>query len=224
MGRALGDFLPLAVGLAINPLPIIALVLILNTARARTNGPVFVLGWLVGLGAVGGIMLALADTADASKGEGPAPWVSWTKLFLGLLLLAVAANEFLRGRAANEKSEPTWMRRVETMTPRRTFGLAAALAGMNPKNLLLVAGGVAAITETGISGLHQALAYLVFVLISSLGVLVPFLIYLTMGDRAPAVLGHLRDWMSKNSSLIIGLICLIIGFKLLGDSISALTG
>jgi hypothetical protein len=42
--------------------------------------------------------------------------------------------------------------------------------------------------------------------------------------RAPSVLGHLKDWMSSNSSLIIALICLIIGVTLLGDSIGDLTG
>ncbi|HUO48911.1 MAG TPA: GAP family protein [Acidimicrobiales bacterium] len=214
----------MAVALAVNPLPIIALVLLLNTARARTNGVVFVLGWLSALGVVGGIMLVLADAAEANEGGSPAAWVSWTKLFLGLLLLVVAARQFLRRRGEDDEHEPAWMQRVETTTPSRSFGLAAALAGLNPKNLLLVAGGVSAIAETGISGPQQALAYSVFVLVASIGVFVPLLIHFTMGDRAPAVLGRLRDWMSNNSSLIIALICLLIGVKLLGDSIGALTG
>src|SRR3974390_2833373 len=106
MGRAIGDYLPLAVALAINPLPIIALVVILNTPRAGINGVSFVLGWFVALGVVGTIMLVIADTADASEGGGPAAWVSWTKLVLGLLLLIVAARQFLGRRAATEKSEP----------------------------------------------------------------------------------------------------------------------
>jgi hypothetical protein len=179
---------------------------------------------MVALGVVGGIMLALADGADASEGGSPAPWLSWTKLALGLLLLFVAARQILSRRGSSEKSEPAWMRRAEAMPTGRAFGLAAALAGVNPKNLLLIAGGVTAIAETGISGVDQAFAYVVFVLIASLGVFIPLIIYFTMGDRAAGVLGHLRDWMSTNSTLIIALICLLIGVKLLGDSIGALTG
>ncbi len=66
MGQAIGGSLPLAVGIALSPIPIIAVVLMLTSRRARVNGPVFVLGWLLGLGIVGVIVLSLA------AGRGPA--------------------------------------------------------------------------------------------------------------------------------------------------------
>jgi hypothetical protein len=53
VGAAIGQSLPLAVGVALSPVPIIAVVLMPTTQRARANGPAFVLGWLVGLGVVG---------------------------------------------------------------------------------------------------------------------------------------------------------------------------
>jgi hypothetical protein len=56
MGQAIGGSLPLAIGIAISPIPIIAVVLMLTTPRAKTNGPAFLLGWLLGLGdAIGGL-------------------------------------------------------------------------------------------------------------------------------------------------------------------------
>src|SRR6185436_1746651 len=48
-GPGIGDFLPSAVGVAISPLPIVAVVLMLVTPRGRVNGPMFVVGWWVGL-------------------------------------------------------------------------------------------------------------------------------------------------------------------------------
>ena len=60
MGQAIGGSLPLAIGIAISPIPIIAVVLMLATPRARANGPAFLAGWLFGLGIVGAIVLALA--------------------------------------------------------------------------------------------------------------------------------------------------------------------
>src|SRR5206468_3715984 len=39
MGQAIGDMLPAAVGVAISPLPIVAVVLTLVSARGRVNGP-----------------------------------------------------------------------------------------------------------------------------------------------------------------------------------------
>ena len=50
MGEAIGQSLPLAVGVALSPVRIIAVVLMLATARARANGPAFVLGWLLASG------------------------------------------------------------------------------------------------------------------------------------------------------------------------------
>ncbi|HEY3877702.1 MAG TPA: hypothetical protein VGM12_03810 [Trebonia sp.] len=39
MGQAIGGALPLAVGVALSPVPVIAAVLMLTTRRARVNGP-----------------------------------------------------------------------------------------------------------------------------------------------------------------------------------------
>ncbi len=60
MGQAIGSSLPLAVGVALSPVPIIAVVLMLTSRRARSNGQAFVIGWLIGLAVVGAIVLSVA--------------------------------------------------------------------------------------------------------------------------------------------------------------------
>ena len=67
MGNVIGDILPLAIVVAISPVPIIAVILVLFSARARTNGPAFLVGWIVGLAVVGAIVLALSDAGDLSE-------------------------------------------------------------------------------------------------------------------------------------------------------------
>ena len=110
MGPAIGGSLPMAVGIAISPVPVIAVVLMLTTARARSNGPAFLAGWLLGLAVVGTIVLALPGSASASSSGAPATWVGWLKIGLGVLLLVVAVRQF-RGRpaAGEEAPMPTWM-------------------------------------------------------------------------------------------------------------------
>jgi hypothetical protein len=44
MGEAIGHSLALAIGVALSPLPIVAVVVLLTSSRARSLGPVFVLG------------------------------------------------------------------------------------------------------------------------------------------------------------------------------------
>ena len=223
MGQAIGGSLALAVGVALSPVPIIAVVLMLTTRKARVNGPLFVLGWLAGLGAVGAIVLGVAGPAGASSSGSPATWVSWVKVVLGLLLLLVAARQF-RGRPKDgeQASLPKWMATIDDIRPLAACGLAALLAGVNPKNLLLAVGGAASIAQTGISGGEQAIAYLVFALVGTLGIGIPVGIYFVLGPRADKPLAALKDWMGEHNAVIMSVLCLVIGVKLIGDAISGL--
>jgi hypothetical protein len=225
MGKAIGGSLPLAVGIALSPIPIIAVVLMLTSHRAKVNGPAFVAGWLLGLGIVGAIVLSLAGPAGASKSGSPATWVSWIKIVLGVLLLLVAARQFRSRPHGDEQPQmPKWMSTIDKTTPVAAVGLAAVMSGANPKNLLLAVAGAAAIAGTGISGGEQAIAYLIFVLIATLGVGIPVGIYFAMGTRSQTLLAGLKDWMSAHNAVIMSVLCLIIAAKLIGDAITALAG
>jgi Sap, sulfolipid-1-addressing protein len=224
VGAAIGGALPLALGVAISPIPIIAVVLLLTTRRAGVNGTVFIAGWLAGLAAVGAIALSIADPADASSSGAPATWVSWLKVVLGAALILVAALQF-RGRPRKDDRVelPKWLARVDEIKPPLAAGLGV-LTGLNPKNLLLAAAAAAAIAQTGISVGEQAIAYAVFALVGTLGVGTPVGIYLVMGARSEKPLSELKDWMARNNAVIMAVICLIIGVKLIGDAITGLTG
>jgi hypothetical protein len=223
MGEAIGQSLPLAVGVALSPVPIIAVVLMLTTARARANGPAFVLGWLIGLGIVGAIVLALAGPGGASEEGQPAAWVSWLKLVLGLGLVLVAVRQFRgRPRGDEEAPLPKWMGAIDRFGPGQALGGGAVLAGANPKNLLLAVGAAAAIAQTGIPGGQQAIAYAVFAVIGTLGVGAPVGILFAMGKRSAELLVRLKDWMGHNNAVIMAVLCLVIGVKLLGDGLGGL--
>jgi hypothetical protein len=213
------------VGIALSPIPIIAVVLMLTSHRAKVNGPAFVAGWLLGLGIVGAIVLSLAGPAGASKSGSPAAWVSWIKIVLGVLLLLVAARQFRSRPHGDEQPHmPKWMTTIDKTTPVAAVGLAAVMSGANPKNLLLAVAGAAAIAGTGISGGEQAIAYLIFVLIATLGVGIPVGIYFAMGARSETLLAGLKDWMSAHNAVIMSVLCLVIAAKLIGDAITGLAG
>ena len=221
MGDAIGQMLPTAVGVAISPLPIVAVVLMLVTPRGRVNGPAFVLGWVLGLAVLGAIVLAVASGASASDDGSPATWSSVLKLVLGVLLLALAVRQFRgrpRGGAAPEP--PKWMQALDTFEPPKAIGTGVLLSAVNPKNLLLGVAGATTIAQTGISGGQQAIAWVLFILVASVGVAAPVVVAFAMGDRSRHVLDELRDWLTGNNATIMAVLLVVIGVKLIGDGIS----
>jgi Sap, sulfolipid-1-addressing protein len=116
------------------------------------------------------------------------------------------------------------MKAVDTFTPVTSTALGVGLSAVQPKNGLLVVGAAAAIAQTGGSAASQAVALAVFIVIATLGVGAPVAIYYLAGDRATNILGGLHDWMARENTTIMAVICLIIGAKLIGDAISALAG
>lgn len=224
MGEAIGQILPLAVVVALSPPPIIAVVLMLVSRRARSNGPAFVIGWLAGLAIVGAVVLAIASGADASDQGAPATWVSVVQLVLGALLVLLAIRRW-RGRPGEgeEAPAPKWMQAIDDFTPVKSFGIAVLLSGLNPKNLLLAFAAAASIAETGIATGEQVIAYAVFALLGTVGVGVPVVLYFVLGERSRKPLDGLNGWMGAHSSAIMTVLLLVIGVKLIGDAVGALT-
>ncbi len=224
MGDAIGQVLSLGVGVALSPVPIIAVVLMLGTPRAGSNGPAFVLGWVIGLALVGTLILLASSGADASDEGAPADWVGVLKIVLGVLLLLVAARQWRgRPRPGEEAELPKWMRTIDGFTPARSLATGALLSGVNPKNLLLTAGAAAAIAQTGIGAGDQAVALAVFIVIGTLGPGIPVAIFFLMGERAKSLLDDLNGWMGAHNAAIMAVLCLVIGAKLIGDGVTGLS-
>lgn len=221
MGEAIGQSLPLAIAVALSPIPIIAAILILVSPRARSNGPPYVLGCLTGLSIVGTIVLLVAGPTDASENGEPATWVDVLKLVLGALLVLVALKEWRgRPREGEVAETPAWMGAIDRFSVAKAFGTGVLLSGANPKNLLLAVGAAVAIAQTGIPGSEQAIAYAVFALIGTVGVAAPVVLYFALGDRSGPILDRLQTWMAQNNAVIMAVLCLVIGAKLIGDAIA----
>ena len=79
MGKGISEVLTFAVGVAISPVPIIAVTLMLFSQRARVNGLMFLLGWVVALAVVSGVAYAAADQANAATDSTTADTIAWGK-------------------------------------------------------------------------------------------------------------------------------------------------
>ena len=139
MNGVIGDILPLAIGVAISPIPIIAAILMLFSAHAATTSSGFLVGWIAGIVVAVALFTALAGSIG---GDGPqAAWVGWTKILLGVLLVVVGIRQW-RGRHEHH-GPPKWMSAIDRMGFGQALGLGFALSTINPKNLLMAVAALA---------------------------------------------------------------------------------
>lgn len=223
MGQAIGDLLPSAIGVALSPVPIIAVILMLGTPRARSNGPAFAIGWVLGLAIVSVIVVLVAGGSD-DPDSGSSTAVNWIKVAIGALFLVMAFGQWRkRPKPGEQAAMPKWMSAIDEFTAGKSLGLGAALSGVNPKNLALTLAAAASIAQAGLDGGGTAVSIVVFVVIGSLTVAGPVLFYVFAAEKAAGPLTSIKEFMSEHNAVIMMVVLLVLGAKVLGQGIGALT-
>ena len=184
LGQAIGGLLPSAIGVALSPVPIIAVILVLGTPKARSNGPAFALGWVGGLVVVSVIVLLVASGAS-NPNSGSSTAVNAIKLALGAVFLFMAAAQWQkRPKKGEEPTMPKWMGTIDTFTPAKSLAFGAALSAVNPKNLALTIAAAGSIAQAGLGAGQDTIAVAVFVVLGSLTVAGPVVFYMLATNKA----------------------------------------
>ncbi|MBF4999019.1 GAP family protein [Nocardia sp. BSTN01] len=219
MGAVLGDLLPLAVGVAISPIPIVAAILIILSANAARAGTGFAIGWVLGIVVVTAIFVVLSGTLSDSQDTQSSTVTAWVKIVLGIVLLGLAAMQW---RSRSDTGVPGWMRAIDTLSAVGAVGLGALLSAVNPKNLLLCVSAGVAIGTSGIGGGPQVIAVLVFTVIAAASVLVVVIGYLVAAERLREPLDRARRWLQANNHVVMAIVLLVMGAVVLGKGIGGL--
>jgi hypothetical protein len=204
--------IPLGLGIALNPIAIVAGILILRTSRPRLNGLVFALGWVLGLVllvALSGRLVLLRRGSERIAGL-DLPAVLW--VVIGAILL-IAAARALRGRPlpGEEPGTPRWMRVIDTAGVVRIFGIGLLLAMFSVRNLVLLAAAAGVMDGADLGIVELALTAAVFVFVSSIGILVPLLVRLFGGEGADARLARWSDWLNRHMATITAGVMGVLG-------------
>jgi threonine/homoserine/homoserine lactone efflux protein len=192
----------------------------LLAAKAGGTSAGFLLGWVAGIAVATTVFTALAGAGFGGSGEPPAA-VSWIKIGLGVLLLAVRQ---WRGRPkpGAQADLPKWMSAIDTVTPAKAVGLGFLLSAVNPKNLLMCVAAGAAIGSGGLSGGEEVVAVAVFTVLAASTVAVPVLAYAVARDRLRGLLDELKEWLQTHNAAVMSVLLLVIGTVLIGKGIGGL--
>ncbi|HEY5857151.1 MAG TPA: GAP family protein [Aldersonia sp.] len=222
MPTVLGEVLPLAVGVAVSPIPVIAAILMLLSPNAKTTGVGFLCGWVVGIAVAATLFTVLSSSLPADT-DGTRSAAAYVQILLGVGLLVLALRQW-RARPAEgaEPTMPAWMSAIDSFTPVRGFGLGFVLSAVNPKNLLLgIAAGVS-IGQGGLTVAQDAVVIAVFTVLAASTVAVPVIAFLLSPARWTVPLQSLRAWLTRNNATVMAVLLLVIGSVVIGKGLGNL--
>ncbi|MFF3325639.1 GAP family protein [Streptomyces sp. NPDC002889] len=236
------DLLLIALAITLDPLPIMAFVLVVSSTKGVWKGLAFILGWLACLVAVFALVLALTGGQPPPPRSAPSTAGLAAKLAVGVSLVLFAehrrrrlgsarepvpgaagppphrrAHKALR-KSAGSRSSPSMTSRMDRSSPWAAAGLAVFLQPWG-----LVAAGATTVVEANLSHFSSWVALFGFCILATASLLAAELYMVFAPDAAQARLMKLRAVLEAHQDQAIVVICLLLGLWLTGKSIYQLT-
>jgi hypothetical protein len=222
MGAVIGDILPLALGITISPIPIIAAILMLLSAKAKGTSVGFLVGWIAGIVVALVVFILLASVIPQQDPDQPQPIAGVIKILLGALMLLLALRQWHgRPQGDEEPTMPTWMSAIDQMTAGKGLGLGFLLSAVNPKNLLMAASAGVIIGSAGLAVGSIVVVVVIFTVIAAASVAVPVIGYLVAAKAMARPLESLRGWLVHNNATVMAVLLLVIGVAVIGKGIAS---
>lgn len=206
------NLVPLVLGSAIVPAPLLVTILLLRSSAWIAGA------WLAGMTAVRltqGIVYALifsgSSTAAPDTPAGRAAIFSVVLLILSIALFVTAARQLLAGGGDDDDVPPRWMAMVGSVEAGKTFLLGAGLVAINAKLWVFTLGAIAAIEEADVGRQAGIATYLGFVALVTAPALVALVFRVAAPEPAGALLDRFAGWLQRNNRIILVAISLIFG-------------
>lgn len=207
------SLIPLILGSAILPMQIIVTIVLRRSQAGLLSAAGFVAGMTVLRllqGMVLGLLIGSAQSMETQLATGAGPVLSTILLVAGVLLLATALRQSLTGEDP-DAPPPRWLGMAESMRPGSAFGFGMLLVALGGKWWLFTLGAVAAITDADLGHPATALAYVLFVALAELPVILIVLLSALAPTRSAPLLDAVSTWMEDHSHGIVIAACLVFG-------------
>ena len=224
LSQIIGEILPLTLAIAISPLTIVAVILMLLSPNARSTGPGFLIGWVVGVIVPVTVFVFIAG-ALPPKGDADGPDMirAAIQFVLAILLLLLAVKQWRgRPRPGEDPVLPKWMAAIDSFTFTRALGLGLLLSLPRPKNLLMAASAGMIIGGAGMAVSAELIATAVFVLCAVSTVLIPVTAYFIASERLRKPLKAFHEWLARENIVITTVLLTVIGVLMIGKAIGSL--
>ncbi len=212
----MSEALSLALIITLEPLPIVAFILVLGTDRGARNGAGYILGWVACLVVIIVGTLAITGGEPLKPASQPATVGLVITIAIGVGFLYLAWHRY-RHPSLSPPKEPSWMKRLDGLK----LGGAIAL-GVLLQPWPLVAAGAVAAAELGAENGWTALTWVLFMLIASASLLIMEGYAITKPESARAALDRLQAWIQGHRDQTITVLSLVVGVILVAQGVYGL--
>jgi hypothetical protein len=206
------DLVIIGLAITLEPVTIVAFILILGAQRGIWKGLAFILGWTACLVAVIAAVVLVTGGKPPEPATAPSTAALVVKAALGALLIWVGLRQ--RRRMGRPRKQPGWMARLDHMSPWAAAGLGVFLQPWT-----LVAAGAATVVQAKLSTAGDWLTLVLFCLLATSSFLVMELYAVFAPAAAAARFGKMHSWIDthRDQAIVVG--ALVVGAWLLGSSI-----
>lgn len=218
MNEALAELLPLAVVIAVSPIPVLAVILMLLTERSTLNASALLAGWALALTVIAAGVAALG-IGSSEAGEDPGTAMIVAQFVLAALLLAGGLRRWrMHRRGGGEERHARWIERLRSVGPAGALVLGIGLIALNPKDGLLTVAAGARLADADLGTGTAVGALMIFVAVSSTTIAAPILAELALGDRAESILERSRAWLERNGNAALAVVLIALGLLVAADA------
>jgi threonine/homoserine/homoserine lactone efflux protein len=206
------DLVIIGLAIALEPLTIVAFILILSSDKGIWKGLAFILGWTACLVAVIAAVVLLTGGKPPRPSTAPTTVALAIKAALGALLIWLGYRQWRR--MGRPRKKPAWMARLDRLSPWAAAGLGVFLQPWS-----LVAAGAATVVQAKLATVGDWLALVVFCLLATSSFLVLELFTALSPEAASVRTEQVRRWIDKHQDQAIVIGALLVGGWLLGKSL-----
>ena len=206
------DLVIIGLAITLEPLTIVAFILILSAQRGVRKGLAFILGWMACLAAVIAAVVLVTGGNPPRPHTTPSTAALVVKALLGAALIWIGLRQ--RRRMGRPRKQPGWMARLDRLSLWAAAGLGVFLQPWT-----LVAAGAATVVQAKLSTAGDWLSLVLFCLLATSAFLVMELYAAFAPAAAGARFDQIHGWIDAHQDQAIVAGALVVGAWLLGNSI-----
>ena len=206
------DLVIIGLAITLEPLTIVAFILILSAQRGVRKGLAFILGWTACLVAVIAAVVLVTGGNPPRPHTTPSTAALVIKALLGTALIWIGLRQ--RRRMGSPRKQPGWMARLDHLSLWAAAGLGVFLQPWT-----LVAAGAATVVQAKLSTAGDWLSLVMFCLLATSAFLVMELYAAFAPAAAGARFDQIHSWIDAHQDQAIVVGALVVGAWLLGNSI-----